>query len=625
MKKSIIAFMATLCLILAIRPQALTQIIKSKTAFNPTYEKMRLTLPFDTEEREYMVQKIDHYYVLNGDIIVGDDLQRTRLNQKVPPAIPGVPSSIYLWPNGQLPIVVDPNVYEYGMEGTVRAAVAEFNNKVSNLCLVSRTNEKDYVRIQISSNLGSAGGVSAVGRQGGEQVVLIAENQPPSVIIHELLHALGFYHEQSRTDRGNFVDIVGANVEAGKIHNFQIEWGSQGRGAYDFCSIMHYPADAFGDGKTTIACKQNGNAMPCPGCMGNGSGLSAGDIQGINEAYNFSQKLLPCGTALAMEPRWHNLGGKAFSNQEAVAYGKNKLAIFTFGTDGEVYCNRWDGSKWTDWQKTGWGNAPTKSQIKAVSWGNGRLDAFVVGGNKQLYHAWWEGSKWSAWEPLGGNLTGEFDVVSWSAGRLDIFARDVAGGLSHLYFDNGWSTWESPLSGGIREGSSVEVVSWAPQRLDIFVVKNDKSVHHLWFDKGWGEWEPLGGGMASQMTVASFGIGHIDIFGEGNDGAVWHKYYDVSKWSDWHSLGGKVVPNSGMEAVAWGGNRLDLFVKGLDNALYHAWWGGGNKWSDFERLGGRMMNNPTVATWGQNRLDVFATGEDNSIRQMFWDGAKWGM
>jgi hypothetical protein len=25
-------------------------------------------------------------------------------------------------------------------------------------------------------------------------------------------------------------------------------------------------------------------------------------------------------------------------------------------------------------------------------------------------------------------------------------------------------------------------------------------------------------------------------------------------------------------AVSWGPDRLDIFVKGTDNALYHKWW-----------------------------------------------------
>ncbi|MBK8558207.1 MAG: hypothetical protein IPL65_21850 [Lewinellaceae bacterium] len=634
MKKLTLAPLATLCLVLFNNPMVSGQIDMNESArlnIQGNYQKMRLILPFDTEEHEYMVEKIGRYYVLNGDIVVGDDLQRTRLNQKVPPAIPGVPSSAYLWPNGRMPIVVDPSVYEYDMDWSVRAAIAEINNRVSNLCLVSHDNEADYVRLVISPELGSAGGVSPIGRQGGEQVVAIAPNQAPRVIAHELLHSLGFYHEQSRTDRDNFVSFNVENIEAKKAYNFQMEGGSKGLGAYDYCSIMHYPANAFAwkAGLTTITCRQNGQKVDCPDCMGKSPGLSDGDVQGLNSAYQFSQKLLPCAGRINMEPTWNRIGGVSFSNQEAVAYDYGKVAVLTYGTDNEVYSNNWNGYAWSDWQKANWGTKPVRSLIKAVKFRKGEIAAFLVDGNGHLWVNYWqEGSTWQQnWKDLGGSLTGEFDVVSWSDNRLDVFARNKAGGLDHLYLEGVWKSWETVLADGVQTGATVEVDTWARGRLDIFVVKSDNSLQHCYFDNNnWGPWEPLGGNVAGKMSVVSFAPGHLDIFCEGSDKGVWHRYFDRTTWSDWHPLGFKMDHSSELEAVAWGGNRIDLFVKGPDKLLYHAYWAGGDKWSAFERIGkGRMNSSPAVATWGANRLDIFALGPDNSVRQMYWDGLKWGL
>jgi hypothetical protein len=37
--------------------------------------------------------------------------------------------------------------------------------------------------------------------------------------------------------------------------------------------------------------------------------------------------------------------------------------------------------------------------------------------------------------------------------------------------------------------------------------------------------------------------------------------------------------------VSWAANRLDVFCKGQDNALYHKWWDG-SAWGGWESLGG---------------------------------------
>jgi hypothetical protein len=41
--------------------------------------------------------------------------------------------------------------------------------------------------------------------------------------------------------------------------------------------------------------------------------------------------------------------------------------------------------------------------------------------------------------------------------------------------------------------------------------------------------------------------------------------------------------------VSWGPNRLDVFVEGTDSALYHKWWDGqawGPSVTGYERQGG---------------------------------------
>jgi Astacin (Peptidase family M12A) len=145
-------------------------------------------------------------------------------------------------------------------------------------------------------NLGATtAGSSKLGRQGGEQPLFLAETATKGTVMHELMHAAGFYHEQGRLDRDQFVKIKQENIQDDKINQFQMEVGSA-QSNYDYCSIMHYSSMAFSkNGQPTIECIQNGMTVGCPSCLGNRTDFSADDIQGIDKFYSNVSRF-PCKT-----------------------------------------------------------------------------------------------------------------------------------------------------------------------------------------------------------------------------------------------------------------------------------------------------------------------------------------
>ena len=42
----------------------------------------------------------------------------------------------------------------------------------------------------------------------------------------------------------------------------------------------------------------------------------------------------------------------------------------------------------------------------------------------------------------------------------------------------------------------------------------------------WSHWESLGGALASEPTVSSRASGRLDVFIRGTDNALWHKWYN---------------------------------------------------------------------------------------------------
>ncbi|CAB3992768.1 MAM and LDL-receptor class A domain-containing 1-like [Paramuricea clavata] len=98
-------------------------------------------------------------------------------------------------------------------------------------------------------------------REGAQEVSLGPGCNYAGIVIHELMHALGFWHEQSRPDRDEYVEIFWENIKKGKDRNFK----KYSHGLvdilgtnYDFESVMHYRNKSFSEnGQATILAIKN--------------------------------------------------------------------------------------------------------------------------------------------------------------------------------------------------------------------------------------------------------------------------------------------------------------------------------------------------------------------------------
>jgi astacin len=170
----------------------------------------------------------DGWMVIEGDILV--------------PAI--ATESVFatrLWPYGVVPYEFDSNV-DPNNEPFMLTAMAVWE-AVANVQFVVRNGHSDYIHIQNSTE-----NSSLVGMWGDKQVVNISSWGTMFTMVHELGHALGFYHEQSRWDRNDFVTIeedriasvCGPNRDIYCGYNFDMHGGADVYGPYDFNSVMHY-------------------------------------------------------------------------------------------------------------------------------------------------------------------------------------------------------------------------------------------------------------------------------------------------------------------------------------------------------------------------------------------------
>lgn len=240
------------------------------------------------KNRQQVEVRSDGSWIIEGDILVGQEgsglNERFKAYDSVHEGIRRIDKVKWAWPGGIVPYTFDSSVNS-AQQSQIVAAMSHWTSLVPQLQFRLRTSEPNYI-IFVTGSVGT-GCYSSVGMVGGGQVINLATGcyGANAVIWHEIAHALGVWHEQSRSDRDSKVTINFGNILPGKEHNFAKRLATysdeQGRGedigAYDYDSVMHYgPYDFSVNGQKTID-------APFP--IGQRSYLSSGDVATVASLY----------------------------------------------------------------------------------------------------------------------------------------------------------------------------------------------------------------------------------------------------------------------------------------------------------------------------------------------------
>ena len=185
-----------------------------------------------------------------------------------------------LWPDGIIPYVIDPEL----SNPFVLDAIQHWNEKTV-IRLVERTDRENWVRF-VPGRRCQAGWTTS-SHESGRQNATISLSKTCSFggVVHEIGHIVGLWHEHQRNDRDRHIWI------APDAPGWNDLMGSRGldSGPYDYGSVMHY--DGGGGLRRTIP--------PGIPLASGGSGLSAGDIDGVSRLYG----RIPDKTTITTNPQ----------------------------------------------------------------------------------------------------------------------------------------------------------------------------------------------------------------------------------------------------------------------------------------------------------------------------------
>lgn len=161
------------------------------------------------------------------------------------------------------------------------------------LNLIPRSTQVSYINFRAHASRCS----SPVGMgSSGPNNVNVADWCGVGSLMHETLHSLGFYHQQSRQNRDNHIDVMWANIQDDKEHNYQKRSFLVGGTSYDYFSLLHYSrinGFSIGGAPTMNATPFGVPAGPTydllqatyNGAMGQREGMSPADLDALHGVY----------------------------------------------------------------------------------------------------------------------------------------------------------------------------------------------------------------------------------------------------------------------------------------------------------------------------------------------------
>ena len=441
----------------------------------------------DGRQHKMAVRNVDGALIYQGDIVV---------KRKNSPQMAAGVTPFLRWTDGVIPFYLLPGHPDTAL---ILSAIDNLNRNTV-LWFKPTTNfSENYISIQ-NEDTGCHAEVGTPVFGDGTIVNIGPKCKSFGVITHELLHAAGLWHEQSRSDRDLYVKINFNNIIPDERYNFEKEDGlfSKDIGEYNFSSLMHYGCKDYASDKSKFSIESITGTHP----MGQRVGLSQGDIDAIRAMYydisaSRGKPLMQPTSVPALTLQSYPAGCFAPANDSSPLDWKNASkiakqqskatpALATFGgklhmvhlgnSSNDIWHSSFDGSNWTTNVKIP--NQQSKASPALAMFG-GKLHMVHLGNSSNdIWHSSFNGNSWTTNVKIPNQQSKSSPTLAAYKNRLHMLHQgDSSNDLWASNFDG--TTWTANTRAPHLQSKFTPAIADFSNHISIIFV--DKVSNDLWF------------------------------------------------------------------------------------------------------------------------------------------------
>jgi hypothetical protein len=375
------------------------------------------------------------------------------------------------WPSSAIAYEIDTKPFTEEQLSNIRLGI-DLVSLSTNITLVPRSRELDFLFFTPGRACETHVGYNRVPLTREYKHTVTCDNPTRDSIAHEICHALGLWHEQSRQDRDDHVSIKIDHVIEEQKHNFNKHTGDGiDFGIYDYNSRMHYGPRA----KVihwVINKQVPGQSSKAPPALA---------------AFNNRLHMVHLGSS--SNDIWHSqLDGDIWTPNKKIPNQKSKaspaLAVFNNrlhmvhldSSSNDMWHSQFDGNKWTPNEKIP--NQKSKASPALAVFNNRLHMVHLDSSSNDIWHSQLDGNKWTPNEKIPNQKSKASPALAVINNRLHMVHLDSSSNdMWHSQFDG--DKWDDNVKDSNQKSRAAPTLTLFGSRL--YLIHLDSSSTDIWF------------------------------------------------------------------------------------------------------------------------------------------------